>query len=136
MAPRFEAIQSGIEHFRYWTIQDTVSARVTAIAFTETDAESITTKLNDPASADCAKCRQNPRLRQLMAMELADFRLKLEHENGGPLVDDPNLALLLADICDFFMFSTGELAMVLGADLLVYLNTLDNPAVVEELILI
>lgn len=59
------------------------------------------------------------------AWMLCDFRLKMEHENGGPLTDEPSLAYFLSDLCDFLNFNPGERALVMGESLLVYMNQLD-----------
>jgi hypothetical protein len=88
-------------------------------AFTRADAELVAAKLNGPHN------QTNPRLRPLAALEVCDFRLKLEFENGGPLTDDPQLAFFLDDLCTFLGFNTGERALALGAPLLVYLSTLE-----------
>ena len=130
MAPRFTVSPAGEDSFRYWIVVDSVSNRIIAQSFSKPDAEFVGVKLNDP-------CGQvNPHVRPLLATELCDFRMKLEVENGGPLIGDPQLALFLADMCDFFGFNAGERALVLGRDLLVLLGTLDNSVWSGELIII
>jgi hypothetical protein len=79
------------------------------------------------------KLNMEPRrnTRSLAAMEIGDFRMHLERDNGGPLTGDPSVALLLDNLCDFLQFGEGERALALGADLLVYLAQMDNaPAMV------
>ncbi len=66
------------------------------------------------------------RVNPLVASMLAAFRVHLEYENGGPLIDEPDVPLLLADLCDWFGFNTGERAMALGPSMLAYLNRLDG----------
>jgi hypothetical protein len=63
----------------------------------------------------------NPRWRQLLATELADFRMLLEHENKAPITADPQLAFFLSDLCNFLHLTTGERSMVLGPYLLIQL---------------
>jgi hypothetical protein len=52
---------------------------------------------------------------------LAAFRLHLEHELGEPLLDQSlPIGDLLIDLADWFSLCTGERALALGPDLLVY----------------
>ncbi len=88
-------------------------------------AAALNTLANLQAVGPAATRDMNPRLRPLMATELADWRMKLEHENGGPLIGDPQLAFFLDDLCTFFGFNTGERALALGPSLLVFLNNLE-----------
>lgn len=84
------------------------------------DAEFICAKLNitfEPPSA---------RWRAIQAWMIGDFRVMLEHDNGGPLTADPTLALLLDDLCNFMNFSTDEKMIALGTDLLTYLKFLSD----------
>jgi hypothetical protein len=105
----------------YHVVDTTVPDHITATCFNRADAEFVAAKLNGPRN------QTNPRLRPLAAMEICDFRLLLEHENGGPLTGDPQIAFFLSDLCDFLGFNTGERALALGAQLLVYLSQLDCP---------
>ena len=59
-------------------------------------------------------------------MEIADFRMFLEYENGVPLNQEPDIAMLLDNLCAFLNFNTGERALALGSDLLVLLNRFEN----------
>ena len=116
-APRFQVTPRGAE-MRYWEITDTVTNRVIGQSFDAADARFIGVKVNQV-------CGQvPPQLRGLLALELCDFRMQLEHDNGGPL-DDLPIALLLSDLCDFLHFNTGERAIVLGRDLLIALSRID-----------
>lgn len=132
MAPRFISTQAGIPSFKFWNIRDTSANRVIAQVFDNRDAQFIATKLNEQAGQPAT------RIRPLLATELCDFRMKMERENGGPLTNDPVIALMLSDLCDFFHFNDGERALVLGRELILFLTWLDsseeNPA--EELIII
>ncbi len=126
MAPRFITSPAGSADFRYWIIVDHVSRRIIAQSFTETDAKFVEVKLNQPSTPI------NPRVRSLLAMDLADFRSRLEYENGGPLIQSPEIAILLADLCDHFGFNEGERAIVLGRDLIILLCRLEaNPCPVD-----
>ena len=60
--------------------------------------------------------------------------MKLECDNGGPLTGDPGIALFLSNLCDFMCFNTGERALALGAQLLVYLSQLDADPMPEIII--
>jgi hypothetical protein len=118
--PRFTVSHNNYGSF----ILDELNGRQTfAFALTEADAEFIAAKLNGPRN------QTNPRLRPLAAMEIADFRMFLERENGVPLNQEPDIAILLGNLCDFLQFNPGERALALGADLLVLLNRFeDEPA--------
>jgi hypothetical protein len=115
--PRFT-----VSHTNYGSfIFDEAHERQTyAVAFTEADAEYILAKLNG------SRTQTNPRLRPLAAMEIADFRMFLEHENGVPLNQEPEIAMLLDNLCAFLQFNTGERALALGPDLLVLLNRFED----------
>ena len=115
--PRFTVSHNNYGSF----ILDELNGRQTyAFAFTEADAEFIAAKLNGPRN------QTNPRLRPLAAMEIADFRMFLEHENGVPLNEEPDIAMLLDNLCAFLQFNTGERALALGPDLLVLLNLVEE----------
>jgi hypothetical protein len=120
MALRFVSSEAGISSLKFWNISDIVSNRIIAQTFDKRDADFIVAKLNEPAGQTAT------RIRPLLATELCDFRMKLEHENDGPLIKSPEIALLLADLCDFFHFTEGERAIVLGRELILFLNWLDN----------
>ena len=70
----------------------------------------------------------------LVASMLCAFRLHLEHENGGPVTDDPTMALLMADLCDWFALNTGERALALGPDWLGLIDRLNHepPLTIED----
>ena len=87
------------------------------ICFNPAEAQLITNHLNTEL---------NPRWRQLLALEVADFRMFLEHENGVPLNEEPYIAMLLDNLCAFLHFNTGERALALGPDLLVLLNRFED----------
>lgn len=96
----------------------TPNGHITATTFNTADAELLLAKLNDKPA--------HPRLRQLIACELADFRMRLEHENGAPLNQYPDIAMVLDKLCDFLGFTTGERALALGPHILVYLAGLEE----------
>jgi hypothetical protein len=115
MAPRYRTFSDG--RSGHFITDESDQGRIMAHSFSAQDVETILAALN---------VKDNPRLRQLLATELCDFRLKLEHDNGGSLTQEPAIALLLEDLCDFLGFTTGEKALVLGSSLLVYLSFISN----------
>jgi hypothetical protein len=120
MALRFRV--ASIQHYKHFehNIVDLHTQRIVAVSRVESDAAFICNKLNSPdLSID-------HRVKSLIVMEMADFRMKLEHDNGGPLTSDPQLALFLDDLCNFLEFNTGEKALALGSSLLVYLSFLSS----------
>ena len=122
MTPRFDVSESGFMTLPYFIIRDRVSGRNIAQSFNQNDAEFVAVKLNDSGPMP-----NSFTLHPVMATQLAEFRMRLEHEHGGPLVDDPTVGLLLADLCDFLRFSEGERAVVLGREIILMLNALDTP---------
>jgi hypothetical protein len=120
MALRFRV--ASIQHYQHieHNLVDLHTQRILAVSRDESDAAFICNKLNSPdRSAD-------RRVHGLLVMEIADFRMNLEHDNGGPLTSDPQLALFLDDLCNFLQFNTGEKALALGPSLLVYLSFLSS----------
>lgn len=105
-----------------WLITD-AHDRIITSAFEASLAGFVADKLNHR----CDDRYNDPvRINPLVASMLCAFRLHLEHENGGPLVNEPDVPLLLADLCDWFGFNTGERAMALGPEMLAYLNRIDG----------
>ena len=106
----------------YFIVDDGQLGHILANSFSQTDAETITAALNDQHT-------HHRSAKTFLAMQLADFRSFLEHENGVPLNQEPDIAMLLDNLCAFLGFNTGERALALGPDLLVLLNRLeDQPA--------
>ena len=121
MNVRFQVVSLPRPGFTTYNIVDVQPGHLHTLCTTldYADAILIASKLNDQTTL-------NPRWRQLLAMELMDFRMKLELENCGPLVQYPEVVLFLDDLCRFLNFTTGEKSLVLGASLLVYLCFLDT----------
>jgi hypothetical protein len=126
MTPRYEVVPVSIGNvLTLYNLYDTVDHHPIGTAWYLSDAERIVNRLN---------VVNKPALRPLLAMELADFRMKLEHEQQGFLNDDPQIALLLADLCDFLNFNEGERALVLGRNMLIQLARLDDaPVELDEM---
>ncbi|MGV0974475.1 MAG: hypothetical protein ACOYBO_00945 [Azonexus sp.] len=120
--PRFTVSHNNYGSF---IIDEWHGCQTYAFAFTEASAEFITALLNCPCIA-AGGAKTNPRLRPLAAMEISDFRMFLEHENGVPLNEEPDIAMLLDNLCAFLHFNTGERALALGPDLLVLLNRFED----------
>ena len=130
MTQRFDVIPSGLMVLPYFIIRDRLNGRNIAQSFDEKDAEFVAVKLNE-----CGPIPNSYTLKPVMATQLAEFRTRMEMENGGALIDDPQIGLLLADLCNFLHFSEGERAIVLGRELILLLDTLDNP-IPDELVVI
>lgn len=116
--PRFTVVSD--HDFIPWVsyVKDETSNRPIAKCFNAPDAEFITAKLNETALVDA-------NWRGLIASVLCAFRQNLEIENDGPLTQEPSIALLLQSLCEYLRFNSGETALALGAELLVYLNQLE-----------
>ena len=121
-----------------YPVFDGLESRFVAACEYPSDAELVNAALNTLTTLQSLPLEParkiNPRWRQLMATELCDFRLRLEHDNGGPLVGEPDLAYFLDNLCNFFGFNTGERAMVLGRDLLVLLCRLESEPASELIV--
>ena len=93
MTQRFDVIPSGLMVLPYFIIRDRLNGRNIAQSFDEKDAEFVAVKLNE-----CGPIPNSYTLKPVMATQLAEFRTRMEMENGGALIDDPQIGLLLADL--------------------------------------
>lgn len=103
---------------------------IVATAFDAPAADFVVNRLNGAG-------RVNPlTFNPYISAMLAAFRLHLEHELGAPLRDQPlPIGDLLIGLADWFSFCTGERAMAIGPDLLVY-DDLQGDRVSDQLVTI
>lgn len=109
----FTVTPARVEQGPVWLICDNRET-IVCTAFDAQTADFIANSLNN--LRDPLAC--NP---YISAM-LAAFRMHLEHEMSEPLLDQPlPIGDVLSDLAHWFGLCTGERALALGPDLLVYL---------------
>lgn len=87
-------------------------------AFSPEDSDLIVTQLNRAHPA-----RDPQAYNPFISAMLAGLRLRLEHELGAPLTDQPlPIGDLFSTLADWFGFNTGERAIAMGPSTIAYMD--------------